>query len=228
MKCSQYDLNDGGIRFIIRNKEIFTTTCPYCNVTVKLTPINQLEKWERDQCHGFFYCPNCMQLVAAIGHLTRDYISTTDRTTAYKVENLQIFPSRHFTHSFSKEICEISPDFVEIYSQAMECKIQGYNQLVGMGFRKSIEFLITDYISKFLEESPKGKLEDRIKQLGFSEEDAIFADVVRLAGNDETHTKKTTDFSIEDMIFCIDVLTQKLVANIKSRNYIERKTKAGK
>lgn len=217
--------NKNGHIYDIINEKIFTIKCPVCQVTITLNPLTCLQEWRENQFYGIFSCPNCLHPITLFGSLQQVHINSI---TKYKLENLQIYPTAHYKHTFAKEICDLSPNFIEIYSQSMECKIHGYNQLVGMGFRKSIEFLITDYITNFLHETPKGKLEDRIKQLGLSEEDAIFADVVRLAGNDETHTKKATDFSIEDMIYCIDVLTQKLLVNIKSREYINRKKQAGK
>ena len=229
MKSTKYVLKDNAITFPIHNEETFATTCPYCNVFVKLEPLNPLEKWGDDQCYGFFSCPHCQQIIAGLGKLKKGHKSPPkDLSVCYFVENLQIFPQPQFTHSFSKELCEISPDFVEIYSQSMECKIHGYDRLVGMGLRKAIEFLITDYITNFLHEQHKGDLKAKINQIGLSEEDAIFADVVRLAGNDETHVKRTTDFSIDDMLFCIEVLTQKLLTNIKSREYVNRKAQFGK
>jgi len=39
-----------------------------------------------------------------------------------------------------------SPRFVEAYRQATEAEALGLNELVGMGYRKALEMLITDYL----------------------------------------------------------------------------------
>lgn len=48
--------------------------------------------------------------------------------------------------SISKEIQDISPDFARIYIQAYKAETWGLNDLTGMGYRRSLEFLVKDYL----------------------------------------------------------------------------------
>lgn len=94
----------------------------------------------------------------------------------------------------SKNIKNISPSFVKIYTQALQAEKLQLNELVGMGLRKALEFLIKDYA---IFNYPKKELE--IKKLPLSqviEKYVDFNDLKILAkgaawiGNDETHYVK--------------------------------------
>ena len=45
-----------------------------------------------------------------------------------------------------ENIENVSPSFVEIYTQATKAEEEGLSQISGVGYRKSLEFLIKDYI----------------------------------------------------------------------------------
>lgn len=47
-------------------------------------------------------------------------------------------------HLFDKKIDEISPKFNEIYKQALAAEVSNLNEIAGLGYRKSLEFLIKD------------------------------------------------------------------------------------
>jgi hypothetical protein len=46
---------------------------------------------------------------------------------------------------FPNNITEISPNFVDIYNQAIAAETHQLNQLVGIGLRKALEFLVKDF-----------------------------------------------------------------------------------
>lgn len=46
---------------------------------------------------------------------------------------------------FDSEIQEISPSFVKIYNQALAAEELNLSEIAGMGYRKSLEFLIKDF-----------------------------------------------------------------------------------
>jgi len=57
---------------------------------------------------------------------------------------------------FSNYITDVSPSFADIYNQANAAECYGLDQIAGMGYRKSLEFLIKDYlISKTDDEDKK-------------------------------------------------------------------------
>ena len=45
-----------------------------------------------------------------------------------------------------ENVSSISPDFKEIYNQSLDAEKNELTHLAGMGYRKSIEFLITDFL----------------------------------------------------------------------------------
>jgi hypothetical protein len=98
--------------------------------------------------------------------------------------------------TFSKEIEKVSPSFVEIYNQAMAAEALGLNQLVGMGLRKALEFLVKDFAIS-LATTDEEKENIRKKQLGPCITDHIKDEPVRKAAkratwlaNDETHYER--------------------------------------
>lgn len=104
-----------------------------------------------------------------------------------------------------EEVNNMFPDFNSIYSQAIQAESYGLDQIAGVGYRKSLEFLIKNYAIYL---SPDNK--DSIKKdpLGkvISDHLTEFKKLQNLAkaatwiGNDETHfVRKHEDKDIESM-----------------------------
>ena len=99
---------------------------------------------------------------------------------------------------------KISRTFVSIYTQALQAEKLNLNELVGMGLRKAVEFLIKDYAIKT---HPENKQEIKEKWLGYVIENFIdddklkkFAKGASWIANDETHyVKEWPDKDIEDI-----------------------------
>ncbi|MCM3743240.1 DUF4145 domain-containing protein [Sporosarcina luteola] len=129
---------------------------------------------------------------------------------------------------FSQEINEISLEFSKIYNQALEAERRGLDQIAGIGFRKSLEFLVKDYLINFKskeKESIEGKLLGKCITEDVSDENV--KEIAKRAvwlGNDETHyIRKWEGKDIKDLKILIDltlywiqseILTNKLVANM--------------
>ena len=107
------------------------------------------------------------------------------------------------TDSFSNEIEALSPSFVETYSQASIAEAQQLTQICGVGYRKSLEFLVKDYLchkhpddaekirSEFLGASIKRIEDNRVK---------VLAERSTWIGNDETHyVRKHDNLTLESM-----------------------------
>lgn len=92
----------------------------------------------------------------------------------------------------------VSPQFFEIYSQATVAESEGLDQIAGVGYRKSLEFLVKDYAIRYFPNET-----DKIKKmlLGpvIKEYLAEFKKLQNLAtaaswiGNDETHYVRRHD-----------------------------------
>ena len=141
-----------------------------------------------------FHCINCKHI----------FIATYEN--GYIKNLAPIVPQKA---SFPDEINDISPLFIETYNQALYAESKSLNQLTGIGLRKSLEFLIKD----FLTHQDSGR-EENIKSSTLSQCINNFIDnhdLVEISkratwlGNDETHyVRKWEDKDIKDL----KILTQ--------------------
>jgi hypothetical protein len=115
-----------------------------------------------------------------------------------------------------------------MYNQALEAEARGLDNICGVGFRRSLEFLIKDYVKKgsrkedadAIERSPLGAC------IGQYVSDPVKSVAKRAAwlGNDETHyVRKWEDKDLKDLKTLIDLtvtwitselLTDELVASM--------------
>ena len=132
------------------------------------------------------------------------YRGTTASSAPFALKS--VAPKTATKTTFSAEITGVSPTFVEVYNQAMATEAMNLDQLVGMGLRKALEFLVKDFaISHATTDEEKKKI--RKKQLGPCIEDHITDAAVRAAakratwlGNDETHyVRRWEDKDITDL-----------------------------
>ncbi|MBZ5551076.1 MAG: hypothetical protein LAO21_00035 [Acidobacteriia bacterium] len=105
---------------------------------------------------------------------------------------------------FPSIVSEVSPTFVEIYDQAIAGETHGLIQLVGIGLRKALEFLVKDFACHEAPEKTKMILEAPLavciyKYVADSNVQAC-AKLATWLGNDETHyTRKWEDKDINDL-----------------------------
>jgi hypothetical protein len=105
---------------------------------------------------------------------------------------------------FPESVSALSPSFVEIHEQAVAAEAQELDQLVGIGLRKALEFLMKDFL---IEQHPKEADAIKTTLLGGCIEkwvtDPNIKECAKRAawlGNDETHyTRKWGDRDIEDL-----------------------------
>lgn len=138
-------------------------------------------------------------------------------------------PIKPFSVNFNKEIGELSPLFVEIFNQANAAEAYNLNHVAGMGYRKSLEFLIKDYLINFKNEDEetikktflgnciKNYLSDNIKRV---------AELATWLGNDETHYHRVwEDKDIEDLKTLIELTHYWITSEIQTARYIEEMVK---
>lgn len=181
------------------NKETnLSIKCPYCEAYSRTPFVSENAYISSSLPYKPFticLCGKCEKLFFCI--------LNTECTT---VSQYRTYPNTKFRHTFPKEIETISPDFVNIYTQAIEAQNLGLDELVGNGLRKSVEYLITDYITKVLEETPKDTFHNKINQIDIKNA-TTHATLIRWIGNDSTHpTPHHPNLTIELMIKCIDSL----------------------
>jgi hypothetical protein len=140
------------------------------------------------------------------------YFTEPDARLAHDAFDLRsTAPWRRASREFPDSIRSMSPDFCEIYNEALAAEHYRLIQICGVGYRKSLEFLIKDYV---IAKHPNDA--DRIKNalLGACIEtyvtDRNIKEVTKRAtwlGNDEAHyERRWLDKDLSDLKRLIDLV----------------------
>jgi len=183
----------------------YPDTCPICHQGIDPRIIHSYLD-NLDDNHDIqivFHCPRdeCHKL----------FIGT------YMLSPLGYFLSRlapivFFERIFSKEIQEVSENFITIFNEALQAEEMVLTQICGPGYRKALEFLIKDYAIR--SESDENKKENiRNKHLGQVIEENISDNNVKTTaklaswlGNDETHFVRFWEqMDIDDLKTLIEI-----------------------
>lgn len=173
--------------------------CPCCGIATSPTFLEGFAIPHADLPHTIYaytalYCTSCHSIYTA------RYISNKG-ISGFQLDS--VFPKIAKEISFSDDINELSPTFVSLYNQASiaETNVEIYG-LAGIGYRKSLEYLIKDYLIKMKHQDEDtiikmdlgncvNKLDDRMKTISKA---SIWL------GNDETHYfRKNPEYDIEDL-----------------------------
>jgi hypothetical protein len=123
------------------------------------------------------------------------------------------------------EVAQLSPVFVETYSQAIASETYGLKQLTGIGLRKALEFLVKDFAIK---EHPTEEKKICAKLLGACIQEYVadpsVRDVAKRAawlGNDETHyLRRWEDKDVNDLKILIRLTINGIDNVLLARRYI--------
>jgi hypothetical protein len=168
--------------------------CPICHLAI--TPIEQSLAFESEVNRSRFVdrvlqCPSAK--------CQRIFVARYVRRGSSVFELESCFPVELVSATQSETISSISPDFCRIHEQASKAEQYGLVLIAGPGFRKSLEFLIKDYIiSQFTEDDPAKKAAHKTtvekQQLASCIAEYIKSDQIKeiskraaWLGNDETH-----------------------------------------
>lgn len=177
--------------------------CPICKTSIK--PIQQYSRiFDRQDTHEkilsiTFFCNKCYN--SFIAQYSKEY----NNTTPYKFSNLDFLaPNKIENKQFDKFISDLSPTFIKIYNQSLEAEHYGLDEIAGIGYRKSLEFLIKDFL--IIHEH---KDENKVKStaLGCCIDTMVDNNQLKIAasratwlGNDQTHyEQKYTNNDINDL-----------------------------
>lgn len=157
--------------------------CPHCGHE---THFNCLFGKQVDKNIGFLlHCAGCDSFICC----------ELKNGTSY------VYPARKIEFDLDANLKDVSPRFVEIYRQAMQAKESGLSELVGMGLRKALEFLIFDYLSLT---TAKEELQGLTLTQAIEKSDIRLKSTATLSswiGNDNTHYfPRNPDLTIELLI----------------------------
>ena len=202
-------------------------TCPLCHhgIEPRMIGTNPIE---RESHKGnilqlIFRCPrqDCQQAFIATYRQGQDFHG--EREKNFSLRNTS--PYRGKDPVIPEEIEKLSTNFVEIYSQAHTAEHYGLNQIAGVGYRKSLEFLVKDYcISK----SPDKEQEIKAKFLGACIEEFVDDKNVKECGkraawlgNDESHyVRKWEDKEIKDLKILLELTMAWIRTDVLTAQYL--------
>ena len=197
--------------------------CPVCRNRIQ--PLDIGQAWSSaDWLEKVLRCPS-----AECGHVfIARYKGTRAAGGTWVYSLAELFPITTETTEHSEVIKGISPDFVAIFKEAESADKKGLRLICGPGYRKSLEFLIKDYVIR----AHPDKAED-IKKLNLAKCIAEYVSEGRIKevsaravwlGNDETHyLRKWEEKDLNDLKMLIsltlhwmemDELTKKVLADM--------------
>lgn len=174
--------------------------CPICSTAYGEKPIEicQIEdKYNVRRAFSIYFCPHCQNCFYVTYH-----VSHARGDCEGRIQN--IYPAALAKTNFNKSLSLLSPDFVDIYHQAEIAESNNLTAICGLGYRKSLEFLIKDFsimLHPDKEEVIKSAtLSNCIQPYIPNERIKTLAKASTWLGNDETHyVRKHPDYDLSDL-----------------------------
>jgi hypothetical protein len=186
--------------------------CPFCHD--KITP----------RIYSGYHGKNGLEIVYRCSNedCQRIFIGIYETGNPFRLIGTSI--GIHEARQFSDNIKDLSPNFVEIYNQALTSEHYNLQNISGIGYRKALEFLIKDYlISKFPDKEEKIKdqlLGKCIKQDVDNQNLKDIAERAAWLGNDETHyVRKWETKDVNDLKKLIDVSIHWIEMELLTQQY---------
>ena len=175
-------------------------TCPFCKA--KIAPIYIASSLNESNSVSIFdLCRNCRN-----AFVTRYQVKLDTNYSNHYIAKTIIYsePNRFNKYIFDEKIVALSPQFDKIYNQALAAESSGLDEIAGLGYRKSLEFLVKDFA---IHEHPNDSEDIKTKPLvqcirSYIDNDSIKTLAERSAwiGNDEAHyIRKQEDRDVTDM-----------------------------
>lgn len=214
------DLQDGHSQVRL---EGVPDVCPRCHRNVHPKKLVATILRERESCQAIFRCTHqkCQEMFVA------SYRAAHRKSNSQHpiFELAGVAPWTAHQAEFPTTIQDVSPTFVEIYNQAVVAESQDLSQLVGIGLRKSLEFLIKDFACQ---EHPEQEASIRTTQLGacISQfvSDLNVKECAKRAtwlGNDETHyTRKWETRDVGDLKLLVKLTVNWIDNALLTKKYI--------
>lgn len=182
------------------------TECPICHKSFAPKPLYAYlytTRSEKLQTSIVFFCRDCKSVF--LGHYLIGFDKMNCNEYIYKtLKFLSVEPTKFVKQTFDENIIKLSPQFDNIYNQALAAESSGLDEIAGLGYRKSLEFLVKDFA---IHEHPNNA--EEIKKLSLSrcikkyiDDDRIktLAERSTWIGNDEAHyLRKQTNRDVSDM-----------------------------
>lgn len=202
--------------------------CPHCHVTQRPKHSGTFLFDNNTSCYLIWLCVNDQCKKSFIGFYERDGSSFHLSGFIDGTPELPDWPQVIVDLNVS-EVGEdgnpIPSKFIEIYKQSCKAESIGLSEIAGMGFRKSLEFLVKDYA---IANNAQDKDKIEITALSKVIEDYFDEDVQEIAkrtawlGNDEAHyVRKHMEYELGDIKKLIMFLITDLDREYQKKQYIK-------
>jgi hypothetical protein len=207
------------------------SSCPICHHAIDARYLLGLtltaESMGALRLELIFQCPRAECLHAFIGRYEGQYERAVNayRSTLRRVTPFAPQPAPH-----SKQIADLSTQFVAILDQASAAEAFGLTEVAGCGYRKALEFLVKDYCASI---DPAAAPAIQAKLLGQVIVDHIkdpnIQECARRAtwlGNDATHyVRRWTDKDIGDLKTLIALTESWINTHLLTEKYLREMPK---
>ena len=197
--------------------------CPCCHRSIHPSEVVAAYLHRRGLVQAIFRCTHneCEELFIATYLVGVDLQPTSVHTSSL----LTLSPIKFQRVDFADTIKTISPNFVEIYNQALDAESHGLVEIVGIGMRKALEFLIKDFV---ISEHPELKdailgnfLSNCIKNYVTDPNVKQCAERAVWLGNDEAHyRRKWENTDINDLKRLIKLSVHWIESAIVTKEYL--------
>jgi hypothetical protein len=202
--------------------------CPHCHVAnqptilfinrdVKLDKLVSVWKCTYVQCNKIF----------AVSHINNGDGYTIERNLIGLPKG-PIWPQPIIDLKDGQTIDETSPlqsKFIKTYLQSLEAESNGYDEISGMGYRKSIEYLVKDWAIQSKPSEKAHILKMWLGQVIANYYSGDLKDILERAtwlGNDHSHYNKLfEEFNINHLKELIDLIMVELDREFKKKHYID-------
>lgn len=125
--------------------------CPICSHSIEPILISsRFHKFSEPESYlftAFFECTFCRKSFISAYDLRFDHSTSSGSYYYYEAtKELYSVPSNFKKQTFPECITNNYPLFVKIYNQSLEAEHYGLDEIAGIGYRKSLEFLIKDFL----------------------------------------------------------------------------------
>lgn len=183
------------------------TICPHCGIPIDPSVLSAESNSLKSELEGTFAVilsctnSNCEKYHIQAFSYTRanvNYTISVGDRIKYSYKPL-------LKNDLPQEIRDTFPEFDQVYNQALEAESMGLDQIAGLGFRKSLEFLIKSFAIRkepeseesIKKESLNNTIQNRYKELPRIQN---LLELSAWIGNDEAHfVRKHTSLDIQTM-----------------------------
>lgn len=120
----------------------YPNECPECHSTTTPNFITQHFSQDYKTLYTFLVCPNPKCEVGYTAKYSTDQWNASPIIFSFK----KIIKGQPRKTTISSTVTEFSPGFDKIYNQSFHAEQLGLEEIAGVGYRKSLEFLIKDYL----------------------------------------------------------------------------------